>query len=143
MRQDSCCETFSPLRDENVEQTIIPNLTPYTKYEVLVNPFNKIGPGPASSKAIVSTLEGGKWRPGQVISSLCRYIELSWVSVPGGAPQLVHCDPISPSSVSISWKAPPVEMRNGIILGYLITYRLENKIGGETQLDTLKATLLF
>ena len=45
---------------------------------------------------------------------------------------MVHCDPISPSSVSISWKAPPVEMRNGIILGYLITYRLENKIGGDS-----------
>ena len=116
-----------------MEQTIITDLTPYTKYEVLVNPFNQIGPGPASSKAIVSTLEGGKCeRPGQVISSLCRYIELSWVSVPGGAPQLVHCDPISPSSVSISWKAPPVEMRNGIILGYLITYRLENKIGDDS-----------
>ena len=43
-----------------MEQTIITDLTPYTKYEVLVNPFNKIGPGPASSKAIVSTLEGGK-----------------------------------------------------------------------------------
>ena len=62
MRQDSACGTlFLPLRDENVEQTIITNLTPYTKYEVLVNPFNKIGPGPASSKAIVSTLEGGKF----------------------------------------------------------------------------------
>ena len=34
-------------------------------------------------------------------------------------------------------------MRNGIILGYLITYRLENKIGGETQLDTLSATLMY
>ena len=60
MRQDSFYENILPLRDENVEQTIIQNLTPYTKYEVLVNPFNKIGPGPASSKAIVSTLEGGK-----------------------------------------------------------------------------------
>ena len=82
-------------------------------------------------------------RPGRVISpSLCRYIELSWVSVPGGAPQLVHCDPISPSSVSISWKAPPVEMRNGIILGYLITYRLENKIGGEGDCSTTYTNLM-
>ena len=111
-----------------MEQTIIPNLTPYTKYEVLVNPFNKIGPGPASSKAIVSTLEGGKK---DITMIFCQYLLLSRVSAPGGPPEFVQCDPISPSSVSISWKAPPVEMRNGIILGYLISYRLENKIGGE------------
>ena len=41
-------------------QALIPSLAPYTKYEVLVNPFNKVGPGPASAKAIVSTLEGGE-----------------------------------------------------------------------------------
>ena len=42
-------------------QALIPSLAPYTKYEVLVNPFNKVGPGPASAKAIVSTLEGGEY----------------------------------------------------------------------------------
>ena len=42
-------------------QALIPSLAPYTKYEVLVNPFNRVGPGPASAKAIVSTLEGGGW----------------------------------------------------------------------------------
>ena len=36
-----------------------------------------------------------------------------------------------------------MEMRNGIILGYLITYRLENKIGGDCQLDTLRTTSYF
>ena len=61
---------------------------------------------------------------------------MSWVTVPGAAPEFVQCDPISPSSVSISWKAPPVELRNGIILGYLITYRLENKIGGDGPLNS-------
>ena len=52
-------------------------------------------------------------------------------SVPAAPPDFVQCDPISPSSVSISWKPPPLEMSYGIILGYHITYRLENKIGGE------------
>ena len=33
-------------------------------------------------------------------------------------------------------------MRNGIILGYLITYRLENKIGGDGKLDILSTTEL-
>ena len=51
---------MSLVRDPSIQQAIIPGLTPYTKYEVMVNPFNKIGPGPASSKTIVSTLEGGK-----------------------------------------------------------------------------------
>ena len=34
-------------------------------------------------------------------------------------------------------------MRNGIVLGYLITYRLENKIGGDCQLDTLRTTSYY
>jgi len=111
-------ETLSKqtIRDEDVQQTIISNLTPFTKYEVMVSPFNKIGPGPTSSKNIVSTLEGA----------------------PDGPPQLVQCDPISPTSISISWKAPSVEDRNGIILGYLITYRLENKIGGKDTIHSKK-----
>ena len=58
---------------------------------------------------------------------------------PDGPPELVQCDPISPTSISISWKAPLVEERNGIILGYLVTYRLENKIGGNPW-HTLKLT---
>ena len=48
------------IRDEDIQQMIIPNLTPFTKYEVMVSPFNKVGPGPSSSKNIVSTLEGGQ-----------------------------------------------------------------------------------
>ena len=52
--------TISLGRDPSIQQAIIPGLTPYTKYEVMVNPFNKVGPGPASSKTIVSTLEGGE-----------------------------------------------------------------------------------
>ena len=59
------------IRDEDVQQTIISNLTPFTKYEVMVNPFNKIGPGPTSSKNIVSTLEGGK------IISKCKHYKTS------------------------------------------------------------------
>ena len=43
----------------------------------------------------------------------------------------MQCDPLSPGSVSLSWKPPPLELSNGVILGYHVTYRLENKIGGE------------
>ena len=112
-------------RDVNSKQAIITGLTPFTKYEILVNPFNKVGPGPASSKAIVSTLEGGEQ---EILESCCNIVSL----VPAAPPDFVQCDPISPNSVSISWKPPPLELSYGIILGYHITYRLENKIGGES-----------
>ena len=51
--------------------------------------------------------------------------------MPGAAPEFVQCDPLSPDSVSVSWKPPPLELSNGVILGYHVTFRLENKIGGE------------
>ena len=56
------------------------------------------------------------------------------VAVPGAPPEFPQCDPLSPSSVTVSWKPPPVEESNGLILGYTLTYRLENKIGGELTL---------
>ena len=56
------------------------------------------------------------------------------VAVPGAPPEFPQCDPLSPSSVTVSWKPPPVEQSNGLILGYTLTYRLENKIGGELTL---------
>ena len=55
-------------------QALIPSLVPYTKYEVLVNPFNKVGPGPASAKAIVSTLEGGEHSDIRVVSLYKYYL---------------------------------------------------------------------
>ena len=56
------------------------------------------------------------------------------VAVPGAPPEFPQCDPLSPSSVTVSWKPPPVEQSNGLVLGYTLTYRLENKIGGELTL---------
>ena len=53
------------------------------------------------------------------------------LAVPGAPPEFPQCDPLSPSSVTVSWKPPPVEQSHGLILGYTLTYRLENKIGGE------------
>ena len=53
--------------------------------------------------------------------------------MPGAAPEFVQCDPLSPDSVSVSWKPPPLELSNGVILGYQVTFRLENKIGGENK----------
>ena len=53
------------------------------------------------------------------------------IAVPGAPPEFPQCDPLSPSSVTVSWKPPPVEQSHGLILGYTLTYRLENKIGGE------------
>ena len=64
------------------------------------------------------------------------------IPVPGAAPEFVQCDPLSPDSVSVSWKPPPLELSNGVILGYHVTFRLENKIGGENRLRTLFSNLL-
>lgn len=97
-------------------QTIISGLAPFSKYSVTVSPFTSVGPGPSSSKSVVATLEG----------------------VPSGPPQLVQCSPTSPTSLSLSWQAPSVDSRNGIILGYIVTYRLENKIGGKDAIQSKK-----
>ena len=65
------------------------------------------------------------------VTLFTRFEGLMPLAVPGAPPEFPQCDPLSPSSVTVSWKPPPVEQSHGLILGYTLTYRLENKIGGE------------
>ncbi|XP_045139286.1 tyrosine-protein phosphatase Lar-like isoform X5 [Portunus trituberculatus] len=74
------------------------NLTPFTDYEFQVLAVNKIGRGPASEPAYVTTGE----------------------TEPGSAPRNVHVRPLSSSTMVIQWDEP--ETPNGQITGYKLYY---------------------
>ncbi|XP_040566562.1 cell adhesion molecule Dscam1 isoform X3 [Lepeophtheirus salmonis] len=102
-------------------QALVGDLRPFTKYQVYVVAFNEKGLSPHSTKTIVSTLEG----------------------VPSGPPLKVRCEAESSTSLSIAWRQPEVAHRNGIILGYKISYRLTNVVGqdaGKSDLIRTKKT---
>ncbi|XP_069195928.1 tyrosine-protein phosphatase Lar isoform X6 [Procambarus clarkii] len=73
----------------------VSNLTPYTEYEFHVLAVNKIGRGPPSEPAIVTT-------------------------EPGSSPRNVHVRPLSSSTMVIQWDEP--ETPNGQITGYKLYY---------------------
>lgn len=76
----------------------VSNLTPFTEYEFIVLAVNKIGRGPPSEPAIVTTGE----------------------TEPGSAPRNVHVRPLSSSTMVIQWDEP--ETPNGQITGYKLYY---------------------
>lgn len=47
-------------KDAESRLLVLRKLHPFTRYEVTVRAFNRIGSGPASPRIIVPTLEGGR-----------------------------------------------------------------------------------
>ncbi|XP_047109675.1 Down syndrome cell adhesion molecule-like protein Dscam2 [Schistocerca piceifrons] len=76
-------------------------LKKFTKYDLYVQAFNDMGPGPLSSPVTITTKEG----------------------VPDAPPRNVTCSPLSSQSVKVSWSPPPAHSHGGIIRGYKVIYR--------------------
>ncbi|XP_046991954.1 Down syndrome cell adhesion molecule-like protein Dscam2 [Schistocerca americana] len=82
-------------------EILLKQLKKFTKYDIYVQAFNSIGPGPKSHPVTVTTQEG----------------------VPEAAPQEMACYPLSSQSMKISWSPPPAQQHGGIIRGYKLIYR--------------------
>ncbi|XP_049765530.1 Down syndrome cell adhesion molecule-like protein Dscam2 [Schistocerca cancellata] len=76
-------------------------LKKFTRYDVYVQAFNSMGPGPKSSAVTATTREG----------------------VPDAAPQNVSCFPLSSQSMKVNWTPPPVQHHGGVIQGYKVIYK--------------------
>ncbi|KAG5313831.1 DSCL protein, partial [Acromyrmex insinuator] len=76
------------------------NLKKFTRYSVVVQAFNALGPGPMTQEAVASTLE----------------------DVPSSPPQDVRCTALSSTSLQVSWESPPDSSLNGILKGYKVMW---------------------
>ena len=99
------------------EMLILKGLSAFSKYEVSINAYNSVGSGPSSTKCVTTTFEG----------------------LPTAPPKTINCVSDSPSTIKISWSPPSKFYRNGIIIGYTISYRLENKVIIYIERNILKA----
>ncbi|KAK7162105.1 hypothetical protein R3I94_004680 [Phoxinus phoxinus] len=82
-------------------EVTVEGLEEWTEYELSVQAFNGIGPGPWSSPVLGKTKE----------------------SVPSGAPENVTTEAMSSTSVLVTWGLVPEHQKNGHILGYKVLYR--------------------
>ena len=72
----------------------------YTQYSVVVQAFNKVGPGPTSEETRQYTAEG----------------------IPEQPPQDTTCTTLTSQTIRVSWVSPPLTAANGIIKGYKVVY---------------------
>ncbi|XP_056317966.1 protein sidekick-1 [Danio aesculapii] len=87
--------------DRLSREVTVEGLEEWTDYELSIQAFNSIGPGPWSSPVLGKTKE----------------------SVPSGAPENVSAEAMSSTSVLVTWGLVPEHQKNGHILGYKVLYR--------------------
>ncbi|XP_025156472.1 Down syndrome cell adhesion molecule-like protein Dscam2 isoform X4 [Harpegnathos saltator] len=75
-------------------------LRPYTRYTLVVQAYNQVGPGPLCEPLLTQTLE----------------------DVPSMPPDDVRCAALTSQSLQVSWQPPPNTHSNGIIQGYKLNY---------------------
>ncbi|XP_054278015.1 cell adhesion molecule Dscam2-like [Macrosteles quadrilineatus] len=109
------------VRGRQKYEMVLTGLKHYTRYEVTVRAFNQVGPGPASTPQLATTMEG----------------------VPDAPPVDIRCSAQSSQSIRIRWEPPPVENRNGIIQGYKVIYKqVDPKPGMAADVEIKKTTVL-
>lgn len=84
-------------------EAVVGDLRPSTAYQFRVSAVNNVGEGSPSepSNTVILPQEA-----------------------PSGPPQGLVGSPRSSTEIMIQWEAPPDEDRNGVILGYMVRYRL-------------------
>ncbi|XP_046745786.1 Down syndrome cell adhesion molecule-like protein Dscam2 isoform X2 [Diprion similis] len=99
-------------------QCQLTDLKKFTRYSVVVQAYNALGPGPLTSEVVISTLE----------------------DVPSSPPQDVRCTALSSQSLQVSWDPPPDSSLNGILKGYKVIWEsMENFVANakpETKITT-------
>ncbi|XP_071452909.1 cell adhesion molecule Dscam1 [Hetaerina americana] len=79
-------------------------LRPATAFQLRILALNNIGLSPPSEILSIKTQE----------------------EAPMGPPQEVQLEALGPEELQVSWKPPPRELWNGNILGYTVSWRLQN-----------------
>ncbi|XP_044016307.1 Down syndrome cell adhesion molecule-like protein Dscam2 isoform X2 [Aphidius gifuensis] len=81
-------------------QCQLTNLRKFTRYSIIVQAYNALGPGPMTSEIVGTTLE----------------------DVPSSPPQDIRCTALSSQSLQISWETPPETSLNGVLRGFKVLW---------------------
>ncbi|XP_037034782.1 Down syndrome cell adhesion molecule-like protein Dscam2 isoform X7 [Bradysia coprophila] len=102
-------------------ELVLSGLAKYTRYTLVAQAFNQIGPGPLSEAATAQTLE----------------------DVPSRAPEDVRCAALTSQSLQISWQPPPDHHSNGLLQGYKLNFELViDSMSSGSEIETRKTTAL-
>ncbi|XP_011345914.1 Down syndrome cell adhesion molecule-like protein Dscam2 isoform X3 [Ooceraea biroi] len=96
------------------------NLKKFTRYSVVVQAFNALGPGPMSQEVVASTLE----------------------DVPSSPPQDIRCTALSSTSLQVSWDSPPDSSLNGNLKNYKVMWENMDALAESTKPEMKITTAL-
>ncbi|XP_023703051.1 Down syndrome cell adhesion molecule-like protein Dscam2 isoform X3 [Cryptotermes secundus] len=108
--------------EEGGGELLLGGLGKFTRYSVVVQAFNQVGPGPLSEPVAAQTME----------------------DVPSVAPDDVRCAGLTSQSLQVSWQPPPTSQCNGVLQGYKLFYEpvLDDHWQGVDDIETRKTTAL-
>ncbi|GAB0100349.1 Down syndrome cell adhesion molecule-like protein Dscam2 [Sergentomyia squamirostris] len=106
--------------DDGSGELLLNNLAKYTRYTLVIQAFNQVGPGPLSEPTSAQTLE----------------------DVPSMPPEDVRCAALTSQSLQISWQPPPAHHTNGLLQGYKLIFEpvIDDFTGTNEDIETRKTT---
>ncbi|XP_036384090.1 protein sidekick-1 isoform X2 [Megalops cyprinoides] len=104
--------------DRLEREVTLESLEEWTEYQLQIQAFNSIGPGPWSETVKGRTRE----------------------SVPSGSPENVTAEAVSSTRILVTWGPVPEHEKNGYILGYKVLYK-EKDSDAEPQVHVVKGNL--
>ncbi|XP_032309652.1 Down syndrome cell adhesion molecule-like protein Dscam2 isoform X6 [Drosophila ananassae] len=103
-------------------ELLLSGLAKFQRYNVVVQAFNQVGPGPLSEPATSQTME----------------------DVPSRSPEDVRCAALSSQSLQVSWQPPPIYHTNGLLQGYKLIFEpiIDDIQPSKDEVESRKTTAL-
>nr|XP_036670817.1 Down syndrome cell adhesion molecule-like protein Dscam2 isoform X6 [Drosophila suzukii] len=103
-------------------ELLLSGLAKFARYNVVVQAFNQVGPGPLSEPTGAQTME----------------------DVPSRPPEDVRCAALSSQSLQVSWQPPPIYHTNGLLQGYKLVFEpiIDDIQPSKDEVESRKTTAL-
>ncbi|XP_017138771.1 Down syndrome cell adhesion molecule-like protein Dscam2 isoform X4 [Drosophila miranda] len=103
-------------------ELLLSGLAKFARYNVVVQAFNQVGPGPLSEPSAAQTME----------------------DVPSRPPEDVRCAALSSQSLQVSWQPPPIYHTNGLLQGYKLVFEpiMDDILPSKDEVESRKTTAL-
>ncbi|KFB50862.1 AGAP004902-PA-like protein [Anopheles sinensis] len=107
--------------EDGTGELLLANLAKYTRYTIVAQAFNQVGPGPLSEPVTAQTME----------------------DVPSRPPEDIRCMAQSSTSIQVSWQPPQAHHTNGLLQGYKVFYECATEDAiASGEMETRKTTSL-
>ncbi|XP_030386436.1 Down syndrome cell adhesion molecule-like protein Dscam2 isoform X2 [Scaptodrosophila lebanonensis] len=103
-------------------ELLLSGLQKFARYNVVVQAFNQVGPGPLTEPTSAQTME----------------------DVPSRPPEDVRCAALTSQSLQVSWQPPPIYHTNGLLQGYKLIFEpiIDDLLLSKDEVESRKTTAL-